>query len=46
MGGGFRGQPLLVLAVLLGGWVALRALLWQSPFPPIVQAHVIAANQG
>lgn len=28
----YRGQPLFVLAVLLGGWIALRALLWQPPF--------------
>lgn len=27
-----RGQPLLVLAIVLGGWLALRILLWQSPF--------------
>ncbi|MBS1240249.1 MAG: hypothetical protein H6R45_955, partial [Proteobacteria bacterium] len=27
-----RGQPVVVLAMLLGGWVALRAALWESPF--------------
>ena len=39
---GIRGQPLLVLMALLGGWVALRAALWQSPFPPLLDAHAIA----
>ena len=28
-----RGVPLLSLAVLLGGWVAVRAAVWESPFP-------------
>ena len=28
-----RGQPLAVLAILLGGWIAARVVLWQSPFP-------------
>lgn len=28
----YRGQPLLVLVALLGGWVALRILLWEAPF--------------
>lgn len=29
-----RGEPVLVLALLLGGWVGLRAAFWESPFPP------------
>jgi hypothetical protein len=31
-----RGEPLLVLVLICGGWLALRVLLWQSPFgsPP------------
>ena len=28
-----RGQPLLVLAVILGAWLVGRALLWGPPFP-------------
>lgn len=28
-----RGQPLVVLGVVLGLWVVVRATLWQSPFP-------------
>jgi hypothetical protein len=31
-GAKYRGQPLLVLLILLGGWVGLRTVLWQSPF--------------
>jgi hypothetical protein len=27
-----RGQPLLVLGIILGGWLLLRILLWQPPF--------------
>lgn len=27
-----RGEPLLVLGAIVGGWLALRVLLWQSPF--------------
>jgi hypothetical protein len=29
---GSRGQPLLVFGLVCGGWLALRVLLWQSPF--------------
>lgn len=28
-----RGQPLLVLAVILGAWLVGRVLLWAPPFP-------------
>jgi hypothetical protein len=31
-GTNYRGQPLLVLVGLLGAWVIMRTLLWQSPF--------------
>jgi hypothetical protein len=31
-GAAFRGQPLLMLAALLVGWLALRVALWQPPF--------------
>jgi hypothetical protein len=27
-----RGEPLLVLAAIVGGWLALRVVLWQPPF--------------
>jgi hypothetical protein len=33
-----RGRPLFVFTAVLGGWLALRVLLWQSPFPEI-SAH-------
>ena len=33
-GAAFRGQPLLLLAALILGWLALRAALWQPPFVP------------
>jgi hypothetical protein len=36
---GFRGQPLLVLAGLLGGWLALRVAFWV----PSVDAALLAA---
>lgn len=29
-----RGQPLLALGLLLGGWVVLRAALWNGPATP------------
>lgn len=36
----FRGQPLLVLCTLLLGWVAVRAVLWQTPFETLDTALV------
>jgi len=33
----WRGQPVLVLALLLGGWVAVRTVLWETPFPQTIQ---------
>jgi hypothetical protein len=49
-----RGQPLVTLGVLLGGWIVLRTALWQSPFPdlaplaaqPAKDAPVFASLQG
>lgn len=40
-----RGQPLAMLAVLLGGWICARAVLWQSPFP-LSQALASDAARG
>jgi hypothetical protein len=41
------GQPLFVFAAVLGGWIVLRVLLWQSPFAAepasVAQAHRPAA---
>lgn len=34
----FRGQPLLLLAGVLAGWLALRVALWQSPFEAVLTA--------
>ena len=31
-----RGQPVLALVLVLGGWVALRAAFWESPFADAV----------
>lgn len=28
---GYRGQPLLVMAVILGSWLAARAFMWEMP---------------
>jgi hypothetical protein len=42
-GARYRGQPLLVLLILLGGWVGLRMALWQTPFArAIVPAQILA----
>lgn len=30
-----RGQPLLALGLLLGGWVAVRAAVWEPPRPRV-----------
>lgn len=39
--GADRGQPLVMLGVLLSGWIVLRTALWQSPSaeaaPPVAQ---------
>lgn len=41
----YRGQPLLVLLALMAGWFAVRAVLWQAPFPvPLAQAAGAAAG--
>lgn len=39
----YRGQPLVVLGVLVGGWVAVRALMWDASGPP---RHEVVAYQG
>lgn len=31
-GGRTRGEPLLVLVLIVGDWFAMRVLLWQPPF--------------
>ncbi|MGB3796299.1 MAG: hypothetical protein WA957_08340 [Alteraurantiacibacter sp.] len=31
---GMRGWPLLSLAILLGGWIIVRAAIWDTPFSP------------
>jgi hypothetical protein len=38
-----RGQPLLVLVAVLGGWLGLRFVLWQSPFPGVADRRAVAA---
>lgn len=30
-----RGAPVVALGAILCGWLMLRTLLWQSPFPPV-----------
>lgn len=39
-----RGQPLLVLVLVLVGWSALRATTWTPPVPLTGEADVIAAS--
>jgi hypothetical protein len=38
----FRGQPLLLLAALLAGWLGMRAAWWQPPFQADKAAAQIA----
>jgi len=38
---GPRGQPLLMLVALLAGWIAVRTVLWQSPFPALARTHIL-----
>ena len=38
------GQPLVVLAVLLGGWLVVRAMLWQPLFNHIPSSLPMAAT--
>ena len=41
-----RGEPLVVLAMLLGGWVAVRALLWEGvPLLPALPLDLTAGQQ-
>jgi len=30
-----RGEPLIALTTITVGWIAVRAVAWQSPFPPL-----------
>jgi hypothetical protein len=39
-----RGQPLLVFAMVLGGWLVLRVLLWEAPFAGLAPARAVGAN--
>ena len=39
-----RGQPLLVLAMFLGGWLVLRVLLWEPPFGQLAPALAVNAT--
>ncbi|MFC3100331.1 hypothetical protein [Altererythrobacter lauratis] len=47
-----RGQPLMLLALVLAGWVLLRAFTWTSPLPelgpvvPQISARFVAAPQA
>ena len=39
-----RGQPLAVLAAVLGGWVLVRALLWEPASPPFAARELVMAE--
>jgi len=41
----YRGQPLMVLLMLLGGWTILRVAMWQSPFDDPPQEQPILQQQ-
>ncbi|WP_435418414.1 hypothetical protein WAB17_02215 [Parerythrobacter aurantius] len=38
-----RGEPLVVLALILGGWIAVRAVVW---VPPFATARGVEGNRG
>lgn len=40
------GAPLFALTALLAGWVLLRTIIWQSPFPPPVQDYGVPGFAG
>lgn len=44
-GASFRGQPLVLLAVLLAGWTALRVSFWE-PSPVAAQGEIVAASSA
>lgn len=41
-----RGEPLLVLAIILGAWLIGRVLLWAPPFPSASAPWGIVAEAG
>jgi hypothetical protein len=41
--GGRPGEPLLVLMLIVGGWFAMRVMLWQSPFELPRPAEILRA---
>jgi len=51
---GYRGQPLVALSLVLGGWVALRAMVWDAgmspaeaqPFAPVLAGGTVAADRA
>ncbi len=38
-----RGQPVVMLVLVLGGWIALRAATWESPFTHPAPAVAVAS---
>ncbi len=41
-----RGGPLVMLAVLLTGWSAARAVWWENPFPPLATVRAFTTTPG
>jgi hypothetical protein len=41
-----KGQPLLVFAIVIGGWLVLRVLLWEPPFGGAAPARTIAEGSA
>ncbi len=33
-----RGRPLIMLALVLGGWTSMRVATWETPFPSVLDA--------
>lgn len=41
-----RGEPVMVLAMLLGGWIGVRAMLWEGlPLPPAIPLELAIRQQ-
>ncbi len=41
-----RGRPLVVFGALMAGWIAMRAILWESPFPVPLPSIEFADSQN
>ncbi len=42
----YRGQPLVAMLMLLGGWVAMRAIVWDAAAEPSNEPPILLAGGG